>query len=136
MFLRTEEFVNSFETHGTVFGRVLVMLQNSRTFLRFQDGSFSGVAAPGYSGVCQGLAQSAVPEQGIVEDPIHPVSQCGDGRVLPMVQARGGTTQKTTTTRGCIYRSQFHDPMWRGSSFISSYQQRSDVRGGGFIMWK
>ena len=88
--LGTEEFVDSFwETHGTVFGGVLMLLQGRRAPLSLQNGAF-GVRGPRDGGVGQSLAQSAVPEQGVVENPVHPVSQGRDRRVLPVVQAGHG----------------------------------------------
>lgn len=88
--LGTEQFVDSFwETHGTVFGGVLMLLQGRRAPLRLQNGAF-GVRGPRDGGVGQSLAQSAVPEQWVVENPVHPVSQGRDRRVLPVVQAGHG----------------------------------------------
>lgn len=89
--LGAEQFVDSFwETHGTVFGGVLVvLLQGGSAPLSLQERAF-GVRAPRDGGVGQGLAQSAVPEQRVVENPVHPVSQGRDRRVLPVVQAGHG----------------------------------------------
>lgn len=88
--LGAEQFVDSFwEAHGTVFGGVLVLLQGRRAPVSLQDGAF-GVRGPRDGGVGQGLAQSAVPEQGVVENPVHPVPQGCDWGVLPVVQAGHG----------------------------------------------
>lgn len=84
--LGAEQFVDTFwEGHGTVFGGGVMLLQGRRAPLGLQDGAF-GVRGPRDGGVGQSLAQSAVPEQGVVEDPVHPVSQGRDRRVLPVVQ--------------------------------------------------
>lgn len=67
----------------------MVLLQSRRAPLSLHDGAF-GVRGPRDGGVGQSLAQSAVPEQGVVENPVHPVSQGRDRRVLPVVQAGHG----------------------------------------------
>jgi len=86
--LGAEQFVDSFwETHGIVFGGVLVLLQDRRVPLSLQHGHVFGVRGPRDGGVGQCLAQSAVPEQGVVENSVHPVSQGRDRRVLSVVQA-------------------------------------------------
>ena len=94
--LGAKKFVDGFgETHGptAVFGGVLVLLllllQHRRAPLGLQHGAF-GVRGPRDGGVGQSLVQSAVPEQGVVEDPVHPVPQGRDRRVLPVVQAGHG----------------------------------------------
>lgn len=88
--LGAEKFVDSFwEAHGTIFGGFLQLLQGRCAPLRLQNGAF-GVCGPRDGGVGQCLAQSAVPEQRIVEDPVHPVSQRCDRGVLSVVGARDG----------------------------------------------
>lgn len=62
-----------------------MLLQGRRTPLRLQHAAF-GVRGPGDGRIGQSLAQSAMPEQGVVENPVHPVPQRGDRRVLPVVQ--------------------------------------------------
>lgn len=87
--LGAEKFIDSFwKTHGTVFGGVLMLLQGRRASLSLQNCAF-GVRGPRDGGVGQGLAQSAVPEQGVVENPVHPVSQGCDRRVLPVQAGHG-----------------------------------------------
>lgn len=69
---------------------LLLLLQGRHCApLSIQDGAF-GVGGPGDGGVGQSLAQSAVPEQGVVEHPVYPVPQGRDRRVLPVVQAGHG----------------------------------------------
>lgn len=65
---------------------LLLLLEDGNAPVRIQDGTFS-VRGPRHGSVGQGLAQSAVSKQGIVENPVHPVSQGSDRRVLPVVQA-------------------------------------------------
>lgn len=67
----------------------MVLLQGCCAPLSLQNGAF-GVRGPGDGGVGQSLAQSAVPEQGVMEDPVHPVPQGRDWRVLPVVQGGHG----------------------------------------------
>lgn len=84
--LGAEQLVDSFwEAH--VFGGVLMLLQARR----LQHGAF-GVRAPGHGVVAAHiLAQTrAVPEQGVVENPVHPVPQRRDRRVLLPVRAGHG----------------------------------------------
>ncbi len=66
-----------------------MLLQGRCAPLSLQNGAF-GVRGPRDGGAGQSLAQSAVPEQGVVENPVHPVSQGRDRRVLPVVQAGHG----------------------------------------------
>lgn len=88
--LGAEKFVDSFwEAHGTIFGGFLQLLQGRCAPLCLQNGAF-GVCGPRDGGVGQCLAQRAVPEQGVVENPVHPVSQRGDWGVLSVVCARDG----------------------------------------------
>lgn len=88
--LGAEKFVDTFgESHDTVFGGVVVLLESRRAPLSLHKGAF-GVCGPRDGGVGQSLAQSAVPEQGVVENSVHPVSQGRDRRVLPVVQAGHG----------------------------------------------
>lgn len=90
MVLGAEKLVEALgESHAAVFGGVVVLLQGRRAPLSLQDAAF-GVRGPGDGGAGQSLAQSAVPEHGVVEDPVHPVPQGRDGRVLPVVQAGDG----------------------------------------------
>lgn len=88
--LGAEKFVDSFwKAHGTIFGGFLQLLQGRCAPLCLQNGAF-GVCGPRDGGVGQCLAQGAVPEQGVVENPVHPVSQRGDWGVLSVVCARDG----------------------------------------------
>lgn len=93
--LGAEEFVESLgERRRRVLRRVrlqlrLLPLRGRAAPLRLEHGAL-GARAPGHGGVAQSLAQSAVPEQGVVEHPVHPVSQGRDRRVQPVVQPGDG----------------------------------------------